>query len=57
MSETIAAQVGSLTNQHRANDDTATWPFFRIALLVTGKGEEQFLPRLFRSLELMAIAL
>jgi len=28
-----------------------TWPFFRIALLVTGKGEEQFLPRLFRSLE------
>ena len=30
--------------------DLATWSFFRIALLVTGKGEEQFLPRLFRSL-------
>jgi hypothetical protein len=28
-----------------------TWAFYRIALLVTGKGEEQFLPRLFRSLE------
>jgi hypothetical protein len=28
-----------------------TWFFFRIALLVTGKGEGQFLPRLFRSLE------
>lgn len=27
------------------------WPFFRIALLVTGKGEGLFLPRLFRSLE------
>src|SRR4051794_29339389 len=30
--------------------DTATWSFLRIALLVTGKGEEQFLPQLFRSL-------
>lgn len=30
---------------------SSTWPFFRIALLVTGKGEEQFVPRLFRSLE------
>jgi Domain of unknown function (DUF4276) len=29
----------------------STCPFFRIALLVTGKGEEQFLPKLFRSLE------
>jgi hypothetical protein len=29
----------------------STWPFFRIALLVTGKGEAQFLPALFRSLE------
>ena len=28
-----------------------TWLFFRIALLVTGKGEGQFLPRLLRSLE------
>ena len=28
----------------------STWPFFRIALLVTGKGEAQFLPLLFRSL-------
>jgi len=28
-----------------------TWPFFRIAFLVTGQGQEQFLPRLFRSLE------
>ena len=28
-----------------------TWAFFRIALLVTGKGEEEFLPKLFRSLE------
>ena len=31
--------------------DLSTWPFFRIALMVTGKCEEQFLPRLFRSLE------
>jgi Domain of unknown function (DUF4276) len=31
--------------------DPSTWSFFRIALLVTGKGEEQFLPSLFRSLE------
>jgi hypothetical protein len=31
--------------------DLSTWSFSRIALLVTGKGEEQFLPRLFRSLE------
>ncbi len=30
---------------------TAGWSFFRIALLVTGKGEAKFLPRLFRSLE------
>jgi hypothetical protein len=30
--------------------DSSTWSFFRIALLVTGKGEEQFLPRLIRSL-------
>src|SRR5262245_37114183 len=30
---------------------TSAWPFFRVALLVTGEGEEQFLPRLFRSLE------
>ncbi len=30
---------------------SSTWRFFRIALLVTGKGEEQFLPKLFRSLE------
>src|SRR5262245_37215127 len=30
---------------------TSTWPFFRVALLVTGRGEEQFLPRLFQSLE------
>lgn len=29
----------------------STWAFYRIALLVTGKGEEEFLPRLFRSLE------
>jgi hypothetical protein len=28
-----------------------TWSFFRIALLVTGRGEARFLPRLFRSLE------
>ncbi len=28
-----------------------TWPFYRIALVVTGRGEERFLPRLFRSLE------
>jgi hypothetical protein len=28
----------------------STWPFFRIALLVTGKGEAQFLPALFLSL-------
>jgi hypothetical protein len=31
--------------------DTSTWSFFRIALLVTGKGEERFLSRLFHSLE------
>src|SRR5690348_13546939 len=31
--------------------DPPTWTFSRIALLVTGKGEETFLPRLFRSLE------
>jgi hypothetical protein len=30
--------------------EAVTWSFFRIALLVTGKGEEQFLPQLFRSL-------
>ncbi len=30
--------------------DHATWSFFRIALLVTGRGEALFLPRLFRSL-------
>ena len=30
--------------------NAATWSFFRIALLVTGKGEERFLPQLFRSL-------
>jgi len=30
---------------------TSTWAFYRIALLVTGKGAEQFLPKLFRSLE------
>ncbi len=30
---------------------TPTWSFFRIVLLVTGKGEGRFLPRLFRSLE------
>jgi hypothetical protein len=29
----------------------STWSFFRVALLVTGRGEEQFLPNLFRSLE------
>jgi len=29
----------------------STWRFCRIALLVTGKGEEEFLPKLFRSLE------
>ena len=29
----------------------STWAFCRIALLVTGKGEEKFLPGLFRSLE------
>jgi hypothetical protein len=28
----------------------STWPFYRIALLVTGKGEAQFLPALFQSL-------
>ncbi len=28
-----------------------SWSFFRFALLVTGKGEAGFLPRLFRSLE------
>jgi uncharacterized protein DUF4276 len=28
----------------------STWPFFRVALLATGKGEAQFLPTLFRSL-------
>jgi hypothetical protein len=31
--------------------DTPTWSFSRIAILVTGRGEEQFLSRLFRSLE------
>lgn len=31
--------------------DHSMWSFFRIALLVTGRGEELFLPRLFRSLE------
>src|SRR5438046_2704287 len=30
---------------------TSTWSLFRIALLVTGKGEEQFLPKLFRCIE------
>jgi hypothetical protein len=29
----------------------STWPFCRIALFVTGKGEERFLPKLFRSLQ------
>jgi len=29
----------------------STWTFFRIALLVTGKGKEQFLPKLFRWLD------
>jgi hypothetical protein len=29
----------------------STWPRYRIALLVTGKGEEKFLPKLFRSLQ------
>ncbi len=32
-----------------ANDDHE-WKFFRFGLLVTGKGEEKFLPKLFRSL-------
>ena len=27
-----------------------TWPFFHFGLIVTGKGEEQFLPKLFRSI-------
>ncbi len=31
--------------------DAANWQFFRFGLLVTGKAEEDFLPRLFRSLE------
>jgi hypothetical protein len=30
---------------------TSRWAFFRFVLIVTGKGEEQFLPRIFRSLE------
>lgn len=30
--------------------NSTTWAFYRIALLVTGKGEEAFLPGLFRSL-------
>jgi hypothetical protein len=31
--------------------NTPAWKYFRFALLVTGKGEEQFLSKLFRSLE------
>ncbi len=30
---------------------SSTWSFYRVSLLVTGKGEEEFLPKLFRSLE------
>ncbi len=31
-------------------NDSSTWRIFKFSLLVTGKGEAQFLPRLFRSL-------
>ena len=34
-----------------ASAEVGPWKFFTFGLIVTGKGEEQFLPRLFRSLE------
>ena len=33
-----------------SNSDSSEWQFFKFGLIVTGKGEEKFLPRLFRSL-------
>ena len=33
-----------------APDSGHAWPFFRFGLIVTGEGEEEFLPSLFRSL-------
>ena len=33
-----------------APDSGHAWPFFRFGLIVTGEGEEEFLPKLFRSL-------
>ena len=52
MSEVVGAQskpVDQVTAQ-RSPMSSQAWSFFRIALLVTGKGEGRFLPRLFRSL-------
>ncbi len=34
-----------------ASAEDGPWKFFTFGLIVTGRGEEQFLPRLFRSLE------
>ena len=33
-----------------APDGGYAWRFFRFGLIVTGKGEEEFLPKLFRSI-------
>ena len=52
MSEVVAPQSGpSIINPGPMMTDPSTWPFVPGRPPVTGRGEERFLPRLFRSLE------